>query len=44
MLSSKANDEYALCKDEIRRDLITATAGVSALASFLMVGASPGHF
>lgn len=32
------NTEYALCKDEIRRDLITATAGVSALASFLMVG------
>lgn len=30
------NTEYALCKDEIRRDLITATAGVSALASFLM--------
>ncbi|KIM32264.1 hypothetical protein M408DRAFT_326887 [Serendipita vermifera MAFF 305830] len=31
-----ANEEYALCKDEIRRDLITATAAVSCLSSFLM--------
>ncbi|CCA67173.1 probable Purine Transporter AzgA [Serendipita indica DSM 11827] len=30
------NTEYALCKDEVRRDLITATAGVSAMSSFLM--------
>jgi AGZA family xanthine/uracil permease-like MFS transporter len=30
------NEEYALCQGEIQRDLITATAGVSALASCLM--------
>ncbi|CAG8657672.1 12044_t:CDS:2, partial [Acaulospora colombiana] len=30
------NTEYLLCKDEVRRDLITATAGIAALASFLM--------
>ncbi|KAI0337857.1 hypothetical protein BDW22DRAFT_847389 [Trametopsis cervina] len=40
---------YALCVDEVRRDLITTTAAVAALASFLMgllanlpVGMAPG--
>jgi AGZA family xanthine/uracil permease-like MFS transporter len=31
-----ANDEYALCSADIKRDLITATAAISALASFCM--------
>lgn len=30
------NDEYSLCLNEIKRDLITATAAISALASFCM--------
>lgn len=30
------NTEYALCKDEIRRDLITATAAIACLSSVLM--------
>lgn len=31
-----ANEEYSLCLNEIRRDLITATAAISALSSFFM--------
>ena len=41
--------QYNLCKNEIRRDLITGTAAASCLASFLMgifanlpVGLAPG--
>jgi len=30
------NEDYALCQNEIKRDLITATAAISALASFCM--------
>lgn len=30
------NEEYALCQAEIKRDLVTATAAISALASFFM--------
>ncbi|KAL8294762.1 hypothetical protein RB597_008229 [Gaeumannomyces tritici] len=43
------NQEYAICKNEIRRDLITATAAISALGTFFMgllanlpVGIAPG--
>ena len=28
--------EYALCKGEIKRDLVTATAAISALGSFML--------
>ncbi|KAK0725775.1 purine transporter [Lasiosphaeris hirsuta] len=31
-----ANDEYLFCKAEVKRDLITATAAIAALASFFM--------
>ena len=41
--------DYGLCKNELRRDLITATAAAACLASFLMglfanipVGLAPG--
>lgn len=44
-----ADQAYALCKSEIRRDMITATAAISALGSFFMgllanmpVGIAPG--
>lgn len=44
-----ANEEYDLCKQEIRRDAVTATAAISALATFSMglfanlpVGVAPG--
>lgn len=30
------NDEYLLCKAEVRRDLVTATAAIAALTSFMM--------
>lgn len=30
------NEAYALCKNDIKRDMITATAAISALASFAM--------
>lgn len=30
------NEEYTLCQAEIKRDLITATAAISALATFFM--------
>lgn len=30
------NEAYALCQAEVKRDLITATAAISALASFCM--------
>lgn len=30
------NDDYLICTAEIKRDLITATAAISALASFAM--------
>ena len=30
------NEAYLLCKGEIKRDLITATAAISAFASFFM--------
>lgn len=30
------NEAYAQCKNEVRRDLVTATAAVSCIASFLM--------
>lgn len=43
------NDEYLLCKQEIRRDVVTGTAAISALATFCMglfanmpVGVAPG--
>lgn len=32
----KTNAEYALCVQEIKRDLVTATAAISALTSFCM--------
>jgi AGZA family xanthine/uracil permease-like MFS transporter len=31
-----SNDEYMLCVQEVRRDLVTATAAISALTSFCM--------
>jgi AGZA family xanthine/uracil permease-like MFS transporter len=31
-----SNEEYALCQAEIKRDLTTATAAISALASFCL--------
>lgn len=31
-----ANDPYLLCKAEVRRDLITGTAAISALSTFFM--------
>ncbi|KAJ4419955.1 hypothetical protein N0V82_004669 [Gnomoniopsis sp. IMI 355080] len=44
-----ANEEYLLCANEVKRDLITATAAISALSSFCMglfanlpVGLAPG--
>lgn len=30
------NDDYLLCVNEIKRDMITATAAISAFASFFM--------
>ena len=30
------NEEYALCTQGIKRDVVTATAAISALASFCM--------
>lgn len=30
------NTEYLLCKAEIKKDLITATAAISALGTFMM--------
>lgn len=43
------NDEYMACVAEVRLDLITATAAIAALSSFLMgllanlpVGLAPG--
>lgn len=30
------NTEYALCKAEIKKDLVTATAAISALGTFFM--------
>lgn len=30
------NEDYALCVNEIKRDMITATAAISALATFFM--------
>lgn len=30
------NDEHLLCKAEVRRDLVTATAAIAALTSFMM--------
>lgn len=30
------NTEYALCSAEIKRDMVTATAAISALSSFCM--------
>ena len=30
------NNEYLLCKAEVRRDLVTATAAIAALTSFMM--------
>jgi AGZA family xanthine/uracil permease-like MFS transporter len=30
------NDEYLICVNEVKRDLITATAAISALSSFCM--------
>jgi AGZA family xanthine/uracil permease-like MFS transporter len=30
------NDEYLLCKAVVKRDLVTATAAISALTSFCM--------
>ncbi|KFA47483.1 hypothetical protein S40293_02128 [Stachybotrys chartarum IBT 40293] len=44
-----ANDDYNLCKQSIRRDVVTATAAITALATFSMgafanmpVGVAPG--
>lgn len=31
-----SNDEYLLCVNDVKRDLITATAAISALSSFFM--------
>jgi len=31
-----ANDDYLLCKNEVRRDLVTGTAAISALATFFL--------
>lgn len=43
------NEDYMLCKQEIRRDVVTGTAAISALATFCMglfanlpVGVAPG--
>jgi AGZA family xanthine/uracil permease-like MFS transporter len=43
------NEDYALCKQAIRRDIVTATAAISALSTFFMgalanmpVGCAPG--
>ncbi|KAK3896672.1 hypothetical protein C8A05DRAFT_39781 [Staphylotrichum tortipilum] len=43
------NTQYALCKSEIKKDLVTATAAISALGTFFMgllanlpVGVAPG--
>jgi AGZA family xanthine/uracil permease-like MFS transporter len=30
------NEDYAICSAEVKRDLVTATAAISALASFCM--------
>lgn len=30
------NEDYALCLAEIKRDIVTATAAIAALASFCM--------
>lgn len=30
------NEEYALCSQTVRRDIVTGTAAISALASFFM--------
>lgn len=30
------NEEYYMCTQEIKRDLVTATAAISAFASFFM--------
>lgn len=30
------NVDYLLCKNEVKRDLVTATAAVSALATFFL--------
>ncbi|KAI1079629.1 permease family-domain-containing protein [Whalleya microplaca] len=35
-LTCAANEEYLLCAAEIKRDLVTATAAISALTSFAM--------
>ena len=32
----KTNEEYLLCVQDIRQDIVTATAAISALASFCM--------
>ena len=32
----ETNPQYALCVQEVRRDLVTATAAISALTSFCM--------
>jgi AGZA family xanthine/uracil permease-like MFS transporter len=31
-----ADDQFLLCKSEIKRDLVTATASIAALSSFCM--------
>jgi AGZA family xanthine/uracil permease-like MFS transporter len=31
-----ANTDYLLCKNEVKRDLVTATAAISALATFFL--------
>ena len=43
------NEEYALCSQIVKRDVVTATAAISALATFCMglfanlpVGLAPG--
>ncbi|ROT37519.1 hypothetical protein SODALDRAFT_334630 [Sodiomyces alkalinus F11] len=32
----QVNDDYLVCKNEVRRDLVTATAAISALTSFFL--------
>ena len=32
----ESNDDYLLCKNEVRRDLVTGTAAISALDSFFL--------
>lgn len=32
----EANDDYLMCKTEVRRDIVTATAAISALTSFFL--------